>query len=193
MRILMLGNSLTRSNHMPDMLAELLDAEVVANVRSGARLAEQLNVATHLGSQVSRFLQEEPFDYVVLQEMSHGPATATDRYLESVGRLADAARRAGAVPMIYATWAFHPSCEKLQKLGMDSMLMHEQMQVAFAKAAEVNQMPVANVGEAFRQRGFADELYAPDGRHPSAAGSKLAAEVIARAIREHQQSCATQA
>ncbi len=29
MRILMLGNSFTTANHMPDMLAELTDAEIV--------------------------------------------------------------------------------------------------------------------------------------------------------------------
>ena len=47
---------------------------------------------------------------------------------------------------------------------------------------------LANVGEAFRERGFADELYAPDGLHPSEEGSRLAAEVIAEVIsnREHE-------
>ena len=43
MRILMLGNSFTTANHMPDMLAELTGAEIVQHTRGGERLADQLN------------------------------------------------------------------------------------------------------------------------------------------------------
>ena len=45
MRILMLGNSFTFTNHMPQMLADLTGAEVVHHTRGGARLSEQLNPA----------------------------------------------------------------------------------------------------------------------------------------------------
>ena len=48
MRILMLGNSLTSANHMPELLAELTGAEVVCHTRGGARLSEQLNPKTKL-------------------------------------------------------------------------------------------------------------------------------------------------
>ena len=47
MRILMLGNSFTSHNDMPDMLAELTGAEVTAHTRGGARLAEQLEKGNH--------------------------------------------------------------------------------------------------------------------------------------------------
>ena len=49
MRILMLGNSFTFANHMPDILARLTGAEVVHHTRGGARLAEQLNEKTRMG------------------------------------------------------------------------------------------------------------------------------------------------
>lgn len=39
MRILMLGNSLTSAQDMPDILAELTGAEVVCHTRGGARLS----------------------------------------------------------------------------------------------------------------------------------------------------------
>ena len=42
MRILMLGNSFTFFHDMPKMLAAILPAQVVANVRGGAFLADQL-------------------------------------------------------------------------------------------------------------------------------------------------------
>ena len=50
MRILMLGNSLTFANDMPQMLAERTGAEVVHHTRGGARLSEQLNPTTTAGS-----------------------------------------------------------------------------------------------------------------------------------------------
>ena len=51
MRILMLGNSFTFTNNMPKMLSELTGAEVIHHTRGGARLSEQLNPNTRLGSQ----------------------------------------------------------------------------------------------------------------------------------------------
>ena len=76
MRILMLGNSFTTANNLPQALASLTGAEVVCCARGGARLSEQLNSNTRLGSQTRAALQNEEWDYVVLQEMSHGPITA---------------------------------------------------------------------------------------------------------------------
>ena len=59
MRILMLGNSFTFFNDMPDMLAELTGAEVVAQTRGGARLSEQLNPNTRMGAAPQAALREE--------------------------------------------------------------------------------------------------------------------------------------
>lgn len=81
MRILLLGNSLTTANGMPRMLAEITGAEVVCHTRGGARLAEHLKGNTRLGAKTQAALREENWDCVVLQEMSHGPFTATEQLL----------------------------------------------------------------------------------------------------------------
>ena len=57
MRILMLGNSLTSAQDMPDILAELTGAEVVCHTRGGARLSEHLNPNTRLGARTQGHLQ----------------------------------------------------------------------------------------------------------------------------------------
>ena len=54
--ILMVGNSLTAANAMPTILASLLDAQVVAITRGGARLAEFSNPLTKTGSRVLQAL-----------------------------------------------------------------------------------------------------------------------------------------
>ena len=65
----MLGNSFIFTNNMPQMLADLTGAEVTHHARGGARLSEQLNPNTKLGGRTQAALQNEKWDYVVLQEM----------------------------------------------------------------------------------------------------------------------------
>ena len=161
MRILMLGNSFTFTNNMPKMLAELTEAEVVHHTRGGARLSEQLNPSTKLGSQTQAALQKEKWDYVVLQEMSHGPITAPKSFFSSVEQLCRQIRANGAVPILFATWAYQRGGAKLAAKGWD----YDEM----ARALSDTQV-----------------LYAADGVHPSELGSHIAAETIAAVIRQRE-------
>ena len=180
-RILMLGNSLTTANDMPRMLKELTGAEVVVHARGGARLAEHLNPKTRLGTATQQALAHERWDYVVLQEMSHGPATSKNAFLKAATALARQIRDAGAQPVIYATWAYAPSCPKYTKLGMTYEEMAIRMNDAFCVAAQETEACIAAVGERFTE--LSDlSLYASDGVHPSEAGSRVAAEIIARTM-----------
>lgn len=121
MRILMLGNSYIFTNDLPSMLAEITGAEVVQNTRGGARLREQLNPETRLGAKALELLQNEKWDYVVLQEMSNGPITAKESFMQSVKDLCGKIRENGAVPVLYATWAYQKDGKQLQKFGMVTM------------------------------------------------------------------------
>lgn len=87
MRILMLGNSFTFYNDMPSMLAELTGAEIIHHTRGGARLAEQLNPETQMGSKTLEVLEKDSWDYVVLQEMSNGPIIYRESFMNSVSSL----------------------------------------------------------------------------------------------------------
>lgn len=163
MRILMLGNSFTFTNNMPKMLAELTEAEVVHHTRGGARLSEQLNPNTKLGGRTQAALQDEKWDYVVLQEMSHGPITAPKSFYSSVEQLCRQIRANGAVPILFATWAYQRGGAKLAAKGWD----YDEM----ARALSDTQV-----------------LYAADGVHPSKLGSRIAAETIAAAIQAYKEN-----
>lgn len=186
MRILMLGNSLTFANDMPRMLAELTGAEVVHHTRGGARLSEQLNPATRLGSRTQTALAQERWDYVVLQEMSHGPVTAPARFFASVQQLCGQIRANGAVPVLYATWAYQEGSAKLTQKGWSYDEMSRALSAAYRQAARENQALLADAGQRFFQLAATRSLYAPDGVHPSEAGSRLAAQTIADAILSHR-------
>ena len=178
----MLGNSLTSAHDMPGELARLTGAEVVAHVRGGARLAEQLNPATRMGERTLEALAGERWDFVVMQEMSNAAVTSRERFVESVVRLSDLARAAGAMPVLYATWAYAAHVARLMTLALSQEQMCAQMGEAFGEAARASGALLADVRAAFRDHPDPASLYAKDGVHPSEAGSKLAAQVIAETI-----------
>ena len=178
MRILMLGNSFTFTNNMPQMLAELTGAEVVHHTRGGARLSEQLNPNTRLGSQTQAALQNEKWDYVVLQEMSHGPITAPKSFFSSVEGLCRQIRANGAVPILFATWAYQRGGAKLTDKGWDYDEMTQKLSEAYHKAAQENNALIADVGRRFYEWSVPQDLYAADGVHPSELGSHIAAETV---------------
>ena len=182
LRILMLGNSFTFFCGMPDMLAELLDAEVVHHTRGGAHLAEQLNPETEMGAETQRALREEKWDYVVLQEYSTGPITSPARFRASVRTLCAQIRENGASPVLYATWAFKRGGKKLAASGLDYDGMFRALYDAYHEAGRENGAPVADVGKRFYEMSDTAELYASDDYHPSPEGSRLAAETIASVI-----------
>ena len=187
MRILMLGNSFISTNNMPQMLANLTGAEVVHHTRGGARLSEQLNPNTKLGGRTQAVLQNEKWDYVVLQEMSHGPITAPRSFFSSVEQLCRQIRANGAVPIFFATWAYQRGGTKLTDKGWDYDEMAQTLSEAYHKAARDNNALIADVGNRFYELSHAQNLYAADGVHPNEAGSHIAAETIAAVIQQHEK------
>ena len=171
----------------PQMLADLTGAEVVHHTRGGARLSEQLNPSTRLGSQTQAALQKEKWDYVVLQEMSHGPITAPKSFFSSVEQLCRQIRANGAVPILFATWAYQRGGAKLTDKGWDYDEMAQKLSEAYHKAALENNALIADVGRRFYEWSDPQDLYAADGVHPSELGSHIAAETIAAVIRQHEK------
>ena len=187
MRILMLGNSFIFTNNMPQMLANLTGAEVVHHTRGGTRLSEQLNPSTKLGSQTQAALRNKKWDYVVLQEMSHGPITAPKSFFSSVEQLCRQIRANGAVPILFATWAYQRGGAKLTDKGWDYDEMVQKLSEAYHRAAQENDALIADVGRRFYELSDAQNLYAADGVHPSELGSRIAAETIAAVIRHREE------
>lgn len=187
MRILMLGNSFTFTNDMPHTLAELTGGEVVCHTRGGARLSEHLNPGTKLGARTQAALADEHWDYVVLQEMSHGPITSPKSFFSSVERLCRQIRENGAVPVLYATWAYQKGGAKLTAKGWNYDEMACKLFQVYHRAAQENHALVADVGQRFYELSDTQNLYAGDGVHPNELGSRIAAETIAAVIQEHKE------
>lgn len=182
MRILMLGNSFTFTHDLPRLLAGLTGAQVVHHTRGGARLAEHLNPNTRLGALTQAALKEQRWDYVVLQEMSHGPLTAPRSFFASTAQLCGQIRENGAVPVLYATWAYQKGGARLAAKGWDYDEMARGLAEAYRRAARENDALLAEVGQRFYELAGSRALYAADGVHPSEEGARLAAAVLAEVI-----------
>lgn len=189
MRILMLGNSYTFVNDLPSMLADLTGAEVVHHTRGGARLVEQLNPVTRMGAKTKEALEHETWDYVVLQEMSNAAIKYKKSFRKSVASLCDKIREAGAVPVLYATWAYKEGSVPLEKMEMTYEEMEEQMYQSFHEVGKKYNMLIADVGRAFFEENKVRNLYHDDGSHPNLEGTKLAATVIADVILKRSTRC----
>ena len=186
MRILFLGNSFTFFNDLPDMVAEILNAEVGRNLRGGAYLSQHLDEADELCPITRKLLTEETWDYVVLQDHSRGPIDHSEAFHRAVDALCPMIRAAGGKPILYETWAYEEGTERLASTGMTFEAMQQALTDGYRAAAERNAALVAPVGQAFAAARHVTSLYTEDNYHPSPAGTRLAAETIAAVIRADQ-------
>lgn len=187
--ILMVGNRLTAANAMPTILASLLDAQVVAITRGGARLAEFSNPLTKTGSRVLQALDGDGtqaehgcFDYVIAQDMSHLPATNPSAHERAVAKICELARDHNAAPVLYGTWGYREDSAKLKKLGMSAAQMGQLMHEGSLRAAAAHGAIFVDMAKAVAQMEDASWFYAVDGVHPSPAGSQFVAQTIADAL-----------
>ncbi|WP_259324393.1 SGNH/GDSL hydrolase family protein [Collinsella intestinalis] len=176
--ILMVGNSLTSANNMPQTLESILGAEVVAITRGGARLAEFSNEKTRTGQRVREALSSGGFDLVIMQDMSHLAATNPEAHVRSVAAMSKLARSHDASPLLYGTWGYLVGCPRLEKLGMTAEKMCKLMSAGGQQAADVACVPLIDMASVAARYEKPEDLYAADGIHPSKAGSLLIANRI---------------
>lgn len=171
LRVLFVGNSLTYSNDLPSIVEAL--AEVSGQKRPATRaiVFGGFSLEDHWNQgDARRAIARGGWDVVVLQQ---GPSASTEgrqSLLEYTRRFSQEIRRVGAKPALYMVW---PSVERIRDFDGVS----ESYRLAALDAGGL----LFPVGEAWRSAWRRDptlKLYSPDGLHPTAAGSYLAALVI---------------
>ncbi len=192
MRILMIGNSFTFFNDLPKTVAELTGAEVVTNLRGGADLAARFEEGSQLTEDFAAKTRDAKFDYFVIQDHSRGPVERSESFFESAAKICRIAEKCGAVPVFYATWGYplpelvaKPDTPEYEAAAERYEKLYRGLYEAYHKAAAENRGLVADVGEAFYNDPAPAELFDPDTSHPSAKGSRIAAEIIAATIMKH--------
>lgn len=184
-RVLFIGNSYTYYNNLPGILEAIaagvpsgpaIEAELVG--RGGATLGWHLES----GPAVEK-LRSQRWDFVVLQEQSLWGGQAVDgrarladpaQFHDAVRRWVALIRQEGAEPVLFMTWARRNPPEEFT-------LVQQRLAAGYDDIAAELGIPVAPVGLAWAEvhrGGSVPSLYLPDGSHPAAAGSYLAACVV---------------
>jgi hypothetical protein len=167
-RILFIGNSFTSRHGLPSLLAALAAAAGQGEVVTECIVAGGASLRRHWNAGVARErIASAPWDYVVLQEQSTLPVKSPKRYHENVRLFTAEIAKHPARIALYLTWARQDAA-------------HAQPEITAAVeaiAAEVGAsiVPVGTVWHSLLRDDPQLALYADDGRHPTAAGSYLAA------------------
>lgn len=185
MHVLFLGNSYTFMHDLPGMIEKLARAsghELVTDSYTKAgttvkRLAADPRVQAHL--------EQESWDYVVIQGKSIEPITDYDRFYEGAIELAQRVVQLGATPVFFETWARRADSPFYDRRAagdnqapaqMQSLLHDAYGAVAVDTGALV--VPVGQVWASSLRVQPKLKLHASDSSHPNVAGSYLSACVF---------------
>jgi hypothetical protein len=183
LHVLFVGNSFTSANDLPTMIGELAKAAGESRaLRVGRCLDDGFKLKDHWEQRdVIRALGEGRWEVVVLQEQSTIPSFDRERRAALMDafarRLHEEIARAKARTLLYQTWGYRDG-DRQNRPGDTYAAMQDRLERSYREVARELDATVVPVGEAWRiahQRSPGLDLWAPDGRHPSRAGTYLAA------------------
>ncbi len=169
--ILFIGNSLTYWNDLPLIVQAIFDTAGTTRYDVGMVAFPDVSLEDHWADgSARRQIERGGWQVVVLQQ---GPSSLPESRIllrDYVARFSERIKSVGARPALYSVW---PS----QSRQADFDRAVESYALA---ASDVGGLlfPVASAWRAAWRRDSTVALYSPDGLHPSAAGSYLAALVM---------------
>jgi hypothetical protein len=184
--VLFIGNSY--SFDVPKQLRRVAAREG-KTLRVGQITRGGWTLAQHVGSgDAAREIREGKWDIVVIQEQSRIPALRSRRSREmfpNVIKLADEARAAGAVPVLYQTWGRRDGDTYLISRD-DFHAMNRRLREGYQHAAmAAGGLTVVPVGDAWKREvdaGRGDSLFMPDGSHPTTLAEEIIAEIFFKTL-----------
>ena len=184
-RVLIIGNSYTFYNRLPEMLEALskktANPLTVHSYTAGAMsLQGFLTMPEH--AKARQLLESGEYDWVILQDQSQTPAYKPDETLSSVQKWSEIARLHKTKVLLFLTWA-HATRQGRNMQPMQDM--QERTSTTYCKAALNTEARVAPVGEAWAawyQKNPGTQLHEKDCSHPTPMGTYLAACVLHASI-----------
>lgn len=180
-RVLLIGNSYTYCNDLPNVLMALsreTDCPLVTESFTIGAMSLHGFLQPPLRDKILSMLQEGHFDWIVLQDQSQTPAYKPDETMRAVQEWTALANNHGTKILLFLTWAHATRDNGELKLRDD---MQRLTGTTYCRAALCNKVRVAPVGEAWA-RWYRDypgkALHVNDCSHPNPAGTYLAACVI---------------
>jgi hypothetical protein len=174
-RVLLIGNSLTAANGLPQIVESLSKARGGATLEATAITANNFSLEDHWNQGHARAtIARGNWAFVILQQ---GPSALPDSRVllrEYARRFAGEARKVGARPALYMVWP-----AKVRSGDFDAV------SESYALAARDVDGVLISAGDAWREvwrRDPGAALYGGDNFHPSLLGSYVAALTIWRGL-----------
>ena len=167
-RVLFIGNSFTYANDLPSMVVKLAKAEKRELVTKTLAFPDY-SLEDHLNDRRTLAALRERWDFIVLQQGPSAMEESRTLLLRDIKRIAEKARDAKLV--LFMVW---PSRARIGDFA--------RVDESYTLAAKSVGGILAAAGREWRASKNLDAMYGPDGLHPSARGSAVAAEVIYRSL-----------
>jgi hypothetical protein len=175
LQVLFIGNSLTYTNDMPEMVAAMPCLPDERPVYVTTIASPDTSLADHWKKGTARMvLKRDRWDLVILQQGPSAEPASRKELLETVRRFAPEIAASGARPALMMAW---PPWQRRQDF--------DAVTESYRQAAAAIDAVLLPVGEAWRAAWRRDPglpLYAGDEIHPSMLGSYLGALVICSAL-----------
>jgi hypothetical protein len=177
--ILFIGNSYTFMNNLPEIFADVSEfgghnVNVTTHAKPGFSLIDHA-----VDPKTRAVIQEENWDYVVLQEKSSIPVLDEKLMVQGVSQIIELAAGQDVNMILFMPWAYQAG---LPEAGMaDYRAMQSKVAETYQGVANEFDLELAPVGLAWQSAlGRRPELnlWNPDGSHPSELGSYLAANIF---------------
>ena len=172
LRVLFIGNSLTQSNQLADMIEAIADSAGGRRIHTGQVTFGGLSLEDHWQrGDALEAIDSRQWDVVVLQQGPSSLDASRAHLIEWSGAFAMRIRAAGAEPALYQVWAAESDRRSVFDRVLDSYRLA-------AESVNGELLPAGAAWIAAWQQDPNLQLYGPDGFHPSATGTYLAAITI---------------
>lgn len=182
--VLFVGNSFTFYNDMPETFASVaqsagIPVRVTAVTFESARLEWFYDAGRSISKTLSEALEQAEFEIAFLQEHSTRPYKQYASFSAAAAKLSDLIGKSSPDCRIflYETWGFAEDNGTVQSEGMTTGSQEKLLLDAYENAGKECGLSVSYVGISMYRlyKDTAIDPYAKDRKHPSPAGSFLAA------------------
>lgn len=168
--VLMLGNSHTSAQALPQQLEGLLRARFPGQSVAVVEAPNWLFLDERLSDPLSqKLLSSQPWRAVVLQAQKYSSSGAYHYSTAAAEQWVQAVRRQQALPLLFPEWP---------RRGIDETARIYELHVSIARKQPACVAPIGQAWDLALQRHPELRLHASDGNHSAAAGAHLAALML---------------
>jgi hypothetical protein len=169
LRVLFVGNSFTYFYNLPQVVnsmsefSEKVHIETRTSLVGGSKISQHLN--QEKGTQTVEILNNQTFDYVVINDHSLATIDDADSFFEVSKKMVELVRSKNAVPVFMMTWAYHSNPLMIKSIAAAYNDMGKRLEVAV--------VPCGNLFTEVRKWRPDLNMFDDDDKHPSKHGTYL--------------------